>query len=477
MNKKILMVFVLGSIPFFSSCANPPKLKEPEAKFNTHDELSVFHKIAENDLGLSLRFPGYIVGIEKSYKKDLGINGWQFLNLCSYDDVDGLVESDFNSTKNFNKVEGYLDDCKRSYISHAKRYSLIKNDSNIPYIKEDGMNIPSVYDKNFTVTPAYPTVYKKSEEALSLLKIQIKEDINLAKEKDQPYTHIFLYSMGWNTDQQESFRNFNSLMTQLIENKRNEKNFKPLFIGISWPSEWSWSYFEGFGKLLSYPTKTDDADEIGFLWGSQVLRDILVPLKHDNKIPLIVIGHSFGARLLSRAVFAPVMSGGTPPKSSDIDLFVGLQGAFSVNRFIRNKGCEGYPYEDYKNHARKFIFTWSEHDSANPIASWVTGAEHIGGSAGYNKSTKYSNIFEQFTVEVQTDANNNTVTDNNYDIVFDRVDGSSNWVSSFNTPNKISIIDSSNLIYHNPYGKGGNAHSDIYTPGVAQLIWSAIDNL
>ena len=470
MSKKIMMLSILGSIPFFSSCANPPKLREPEAKYNTADKLSVFHKIAENDLGLSLRFPGYIIGIEKSYKKDLGVNGWQFLNICSYDDIDGLVASDFNSTKNFNKVEGYLNDCKRSYISHAKRYSLINNGHNIPYIKEDEMKIPSVYDKNFTVSPAYPTVYKKSEEALDLLKIQIKEDINLAKEKKQPYTHIFLYSMGWNTDQQESFRNFNSLMTQLIENKKNKENFKPLFVGISWPSEWSWSFFEGFGKLLSYPVKADDADEVGFLWGSQILRDILVPLKHDNEIPLIIIGHSFGTRLLSRAVFSAPLSG-TPPQSSDIDLFVGLQGAISVNRFITKKGREGYPYENFKDYARKFIFTWSEHDSANPIASWVTGAEHIGGSAGYKESTKYSNIFEQFKVVVQAD------TDNNYDFVFDRVDSSSNWVSSFNTPNKISIIDASNLIYNNPYGKGGNAHSDIYTPGVAQLIWSAIDNL
>jgi hypothetical protein len=51
------------------------------------------------------------------------------------------------------------------------------------------------------------------------------------------------------------------------------------------------------------------------------------------------------------------------------------------------------------------------------------------------------------------------------------------WTDSFKHPEIISIVDASKLIKDKPYGKGGNAHSDIYTPGIANLIWDCIHNI
>ena len=72
--------------------------------------------------------------------------------------------------------------------------------------------------------------------------------------------------------------------------------FRPLFVGVTWPSEWS-------APLVSIANKMNDADELGMTWVSRVVRDVLVPLKRAHSIPLILAGHSLGARLMTRAVF------------------------------------------------------------------------------------------------------------------------------------------------------------------------------
>lgn len=52
------------------------KLEERESGFGTDGtgliDLSVFHRIAEKEGGVSLRFPGYIIAIEKAYLKKIG---------------------------------------------------------------------------------------------------------------------------------------------------------------------------------------------------------------------------------------------------------------------------------------------------------------------------------------------------------------------------------------------------------------------
>ena len=446
-----------------ASCTNfsKPKLIEREMVYGTDGEnLSIFHRQAEQDGGLALKFPGYLIGIEKAYRENIG---W-------HKDLEKINEEKFHGNDKYRKnVLNILDDNKRTFVSHIVEYRL---DFHKGYVKEDFFY--NAYDKCFDPKEAY----LKGLVALDELRNRIFSD-------ETPYTHIFLYSMGWNTDQQESLRNYNSLLSLMIKEYKGQKPFRPLFIWISWPSEWRSQFLGGFISVMSYGPKADDADEVGILWVNRILWNILIPLKKERNIPLIVIGHSFGARIVTRAVFSNGLIGtpkveSTSTKASqesnfDIDLVIGLQGAFSINRFITGEGEEGSPYSEFdKNkYARKFIFTWSIHDFANPIARFFTGSSHTGGWYGYEQSLKYPNIFDHFIIEVGE-------ADCSYDVDFKGVqkekNGRTEWDESFSHPENISIVDASSLIQNKPYGKAGNAHSDIYTPGIARFIWDCINH-
>ncbi len=458
---KILFILLISVL--IVSCANvsKPKLIEREKFFGTDGEnLSIFHRVAEQDGGLGLKFPGYLIGIEKSCKKNIG---WR-------KEYEKLNDEKFHGNDTYRKnIQNILDDSKRSFITHIVEYRM---DSHKGYIKEDFFY--NAYDKCFDPKNAYVKGFVSLDE----LRNRIFSD-------ETPYTHIFLYSMGWNTDQQESLRDYNSLLSLMIKEYKGSGNFKPLFIGISWPSEWRSKFLGGFISSMSYPVKADDADEVGVLWVNRILWNILVPLKKERNIPLILIGHSFGARIVTRAVFScglfdtsKITTKPTEPSQKNdyaIDLVIGLQGAFSINRFIPGEGEEGSPYSAFypEKYANKFIFTWSKYDFANPVAHFFTGASHVGGFYGYEVSREHEEIFDQFKIETGN-------TDCSYDVDFKGVCKEDNhqyeWTESFSHPEKISIVDASELIRNKPYGKSGGAHSDIYTPGIARFIWDCMNS-
>lgn len=643
-----LILFTLFSLIFLASCAdNKPKLYPIERQYKTDGKgLAIFHPVAEQDGGLGLKFPGYLIGIEQTDRTIIG----------KPEDFENL--NDANNDKNHTILKEILDRPQRTFISHVVEYSL---EDDKKYIKEDVFY--NIYDRRFGTETQH--AYQRGIEALDELKKRIEATIDEEEEKkrkgekEKGYTHLIFYSMGWNTDQQESLRNYNSLLYQMrkiydspefiqdefdqklrvagggltvetlceminndypdikfnisdntidrlnellktpcfyklaelqfnrkqqerlqqgledteskkviekiktvvekthdyrkksfselsdkeqdtikqlnrelleimypeIPKKKDylERNpFQPLFVGISWPSERRfssvWWFIGDLRSSLSYISKAKDADEIGVLWAERVLWDVLVPIKKKNKdIPLILMGHSLGARIITRAVFSrgifdPKQTN-APQKDGkdgyDIDLVIGLEGAFSINRFISGKGKEGSPYSNFnKNkYVKKFIFTWSEHDWANPLAYWFTGEEHIGGMYGYAKSyvpqkkdkkdiEAPRNIFDHFEIEVEEERLHS------YDVKLKKVKIEEEfkkkavwcwwlwkitqgmlpkvigdeWKQSFYHPEKISIVDASKLIENKPYGKGGIAHSDIYTPGIARFIWDCIDN-
>ncbi|MBT3877523.1 MAG: hypothetical protein HOI47_22315 [Candidatus Scalindua sp.] len=458
----IQSLFLLISIALFTGCSNQPKLSNKEKAYGTNKgKYAIFHRIAEVDRGLGLKYPGFLVGIEKGYREKIDPNN-------TYDIVDKL-NKDTTSEKNYARVKDILGDRKLTFVSHIAQYSL-KSGINgnpyngIPYIAEHFIH--NAYEKDFDSS----NVYTESSIALD----NLKERIEQIKDNEQ-YTHIFFYCMGWNTDQQESLRNYNSLLGLIIENYNGERPFKPLFVGITWPSLWKWNFFKYTGIISSYFTKADDADEVGLMWGNRILRDILIPLKKEKNIPLILVGHSLGARALTRALFSsplvPTELTDSPDdiNRSDVDLMIGLEGAFSVRRFIYDKGLEGYPYEKFEEYARKFVFTWSTYDSANSVPV-IYGTRYIGGEPGYKYTKKFITSFDHFTIKTNG-------TDNNYNKIYTGVKDGVKWQQSFGISSKISIVDASELIYYRSYFNGGKAHNDIYTPGIAKFIWSCIDNI
>ncbi len=480
MNKlsKFLLLYV--AIILLYACGDP-KLIQPEEKLGTNDsDLAIFHKIAEGDRGLALRFPGYIIGIEKSRQEKLNNGTCSFLLYGHDDEVEQLNRDEFleeiedkkEANNYYDNIKEILTDCKRMYVSHIIKYDLDKK-SMFPYLKEE--RIFSVYSKKYDLKNT--NIFKDGRNKLDNLAERIKEDV-----KKNAYTHIFFLSMGWNTDQQEAIRNYNSLIGQL--RAQGDETFNPLFIGLTWPSEWSWPWaLEEIGKPVSYIVKAPDADEVGILWGSYILRKILIPAKKMKKknIPLILLGHSFGARVITRSVFGypgqyPEFESPTP---EDIDLVLSIQGAYSVNRFVKGAGEEGAPYQSYDQYAKKFVLTWSMSDTANPIAACVTGAKHAGGKPGFKTSLNSPTVFDQFKINVEGDNCNFDMIYTNTSINSDddvKEEGAKKnpWTSLGEINDKVAMIDASSLVKFSPYNKGGKAHSDIYTPGMAAFIWDVI---
>ncbi len=141
---------------------------------------------------------------------------------------------------------------------------------------------------------------------------------------------------------------------------------------------------------------------------------------------------------------------------TDIDLYIGLQGAFSAKRFVKDEGLEGFPYTGFKDCNTVFALTSSKNDIANPIARPFTGARHTGGKYGL----RYANVREDvFDVITWVEGDRQTNLDQFSDIETYRDPGNIK---------KVLMIDASSIV------DGKDAHNDILDEDMAELIWVLI---
>ena len=438
---------------------NNTKLYTQEKKLSTQGRsLAAFHQLAIEDQTINLNHPGYVIAIEKAYRKQIGLDPAYLPTLNSKQDTDSLNKEAFDNKKEYLRAKFFLSGLKCTLITHISQTTF--QDKPIPHLSQN--LIYNLYKKDADLTNAY----KDSDTALENLKQKIIQDIQTSK----PYTHILLFAHGWNTNQQSTLQSVNAQVAQLIKQAPKDKPFNPLNIIITWPSEWAPLPFEYLAKALSYPTKANDADEIGLTHANKLLRNVLIPIKKQFNIPLICIGHSFGARLLSRAICSPQKLKDTATEKispNDIDLFIGLQAAFCINRFHKGKGIEGGPYHDYQNYAKKMIFTWSKHDIATPVALWLTGAKHIGSIYSHLSAKKYPNLFTQHKIIASPPNSINDITNFKFE-------NQEQYLQDLSDHSKITLVNATQIIRHQIYRKGGNAHSDIHTPSLAMLIHQSI---
>jgi hypothetical protein len=279
------------------------------------------------------------------------------------------------------------------------------------------------------------------------------------------YTHIIVMSTGWNTPLWESDVNYADWQKVIGREMRllhPTTPFRPLFIGLTWPSFWK-SRWKWTGPR-SFLNKAHDADEIGLTWANllvnKVLPDVVAGL--DQKPRLIAIGHSFGARLLSRAVNSGMaISQFVSGKEGRFSLFIGLQAAFSVNRFT-GQGGEGSPYsKTFTNRVARYAFVSSEHDKAMQMGPGTLSRRLRGKSSGtypghwtVAKYVERRPIAWAFTEAIKV-----------------HPDG------IYTAPEKdapIWLLDGSEAVRHNVYSTGGGAHSDVFNKGVGALIANLI---
>lgn len=372
----------------------------------------------------ALEADGYIVGIEKYklQKKDRDSYQDHFQPLPS---GNGSAPE---SVRARNKIFGNrLNDEKTLVISHLAAFQK----GRIRFLHNE-------YGKSSK--PEFE--YQRSLNALESLRSDLRRRL-----KENSYSHALVMAMGWNNDQKESIRRFNRINANLRFAAGDSAEFKPLVVGVTWPSVW----FGGskilpakkLGHVTSYGNKAHDADEVGYTWANMIVNQLL-PAELPAKTKIVLIGHSFGARLLSRAVFSrDHLKAGAHERFPD--LFVGLQGAFSANRFIPLAGREGHPYSEFSAVKTPIVLTTSTNDLANPIAAFTTRAKHVGGRFGRKTAAKHPKVFQIFGW------NPNTQTLPEYD-------------------RRVVLIDAGAIVNNDKL----SAHNDILDAEMGLLLWRLI---
>jgi len=477
-------------------------LEGDEDRLTTGGQIAKYHYLVRDPYSIGLSHEGFIVGIEKSPHGDIGkpqqLDSTRFRLWELQDDPQG---SQYLDARN-EHLGRHATDPKATFVSHIMAYgadpqSTARFDVCPLYSAYAGSGfapnarhplctaIAQAETCDSTTTAARsssdrPRDYENGWKALDRLYYPIKAKLDQA---EPAYTHIIVASMGWNNDQVESVRRYNALLGNIVahsrlENDRGSEPFNPLVIGLTWPSVWGGdSFFSTInlgGHLISYPNKAEDADEIGYTIANYLVNKIVYRVKQEEKkrdLKVVLIGHSMGARILSRAMFSAHLlkadtCGGRVGNATD--LFIGLQGAFSVRRFKQDNEPpfpvslftegEGSPYLIYGTLPGRVVLTWSDADAANPVAEWVTGAAHAGGTAGYDESLEMKEVFEQF---VWADGEHGE-TD------FTRKEANEKTrlgCPVLETPKKILMVDANTIVKN---------HNDILDSEMGRLIWKSI---
>lgn len=346
-------------------------------------------------------------------------------------------------------------------------------------------------------------IYMDDRAALKKLECGLDAQVNAGD-----FTHFVIVVMGWNTSQDEAIRNFNDIVGNMMDaaedmpfsrrfeehSGKGQKPFRPLVLGVTWPSYWNTSKL----NIFSYFDKADDADELGLTW-LNVLVNRTIPLvvaqaqkdrngnaASGSKLRIVLIGHSFGARAAMRALFSgPVLDppaikvaagavGASVPNPM-VDLAVGLQGAVSVNRFMQDRSSEGAPYRDFAHIGTKIVLTASDKDEATNAPFWyepsgsartwkkycssakdVFQCWHASDSTTYGQDGRVAS--GDFTVCPAGDADKCVPEltfpydpEDHHVLYLNTTDG----ITKYNTPDT-----------------GGGAHSDIYRLPMGRLLWT-----
>ena len=505
LNQLTKYVFISGLSAILAGCGDPSVniLQEDETRLKTGGDLAQYHYLVKEPYSVGLSHEGYIIGIEKSPRASIGNPYIKSYDTCRFREwkiKDHPKESKAHTEARNDQFDRINDDDKSMFVSHILSYDLdisrgarfkvsplycgyensgfAKTKKKIEQAKEKPeqevdrcVSEGSLQAGGDQDVPT--SYYEKGWAALDKLSGDIRA--KLLQAKDERYTRIIVAAMGWNNNQVETVRRYNALMGNIVAQakKADAKTFKPLIIGLTWPSVWGGeSYFNILNSLyhvVSYPNKTADSDEIGYTIANILINKILQELKSEYDLKIVLIGHSLGARMMSRAMFSAHLINDTsketndPPKTA-ADLFIGLQGAFSVRRFKDDfqlpfpmsffKKGEGSPYLLKSGNPGQVVLTWADDDKANPIARWITGAAHAGAKAGYKESKIIGDKFYQLKWDVPIDGQCETPRK--------RMNGKDLTNIGIN---RVLMVDADEIV---------NDHNDILDPEMGRLIWESI---
>ncbi len=430
-----------------TACSKLTYYTETEDRLDTSGYYHVLdHVSAYYPSGIALNFPGYIVAFEESATHQVTTDLDDVALLESADSagytVERLLEAmnfDVNYVSLVMRYRGRAfgeGNCSLYSLYHNREISAVEPCSDDP---RNGMSQANDMSR----------AYADSWDALDILGEQLARDL-----ASGDYTHLVVAVMGLDTAQEEAIRNYKSIISSIRKNAGDE--FKPLFVGVTWPSFYANRWFDPLWEALAYPPIADRADTIGLSWLGILFSDVILPL--SDRIEVTVVAHSFGARAATMALcVGPMLSrgDGVEPASSDryqVENFIGLAAAFSLERFRQNSNIfyEDIYYRDFCPRVKRFVFTASYNDHAFLPVFW---SESVGDHE----------FMRKFCAAEQPVSLSCTQAD------------ASGEIEAFDTSVKVNYIDTSLLMKYTMPGTEGGGHSDIYRLETGRLLWTLID--
>lgn len=442
--------------------------KDQEA-LATSGAISRYHALLNTPYSHPFSGTGYLIGIEKSPRNRSGAptDGHDAKRLRMPHRVPKAgIERDLDQQRR--TFTAVMDDPKVMFVSHILRYGQIPGTA---------QSTTSLHYSCYSHTAFGPTEnaprlnesYERGWQELVALEHQLQRDIEAAAESGVPFTHLMVMSMGWNNDQFEALERYNAIYQHSTRwAARQGRAFNPLVIGLTWPSVWGAMSARGLGKRLlhvgSYATKSMDADEIGFGLANYIVNAMLPRLEAASGLQSVLIGHSMGARILTRAYYSADLLQEAAKRTGPGPIVIGLQGAFSMNRFRAGMQLlppfrwfttgEGAPYQDHDAPGGAMALTWAQKDHANPVARFATGAPHVGGRIGHAVLDRHPDLASKFErMALGSSADLHRVVDMGQTVLKNK---------------KVLYIDATSIIA---------SHSDIRNPHVGELVWRLIEGL
>jgi hypothetical protein len=442
-----------------AGCSHPRFYADAEYGMATHGRFaSQGHFAVYYPAEIALDFPGYVVGIEMGDRTNLLRNGDLVVDRLSHagTTMTRLTEALRNGKRD---LEHPFQEDLLPFISHVLRYQgKPMGEGNCALYSVYQSPRPELMDfcegrrrPEITGWPLYHSAFHDSWQAIDVLKNALAEDAASGH-----YTHLIIAIMGWRTTQEESIRNFNSLVRAI--HFAGMEHFRPLFVGITWVGPWAGRWLDPLIETLAYANIAELADTLGLTWIGVLTQEIVIPL--GEKLPTVLISHSFGSRAATTAVcIGPAIrrNAAVPVAAAQgsIDRLFGLGAAFSLQRFKEKRLIFFYEDVHFPNdcdRAKSIVLTTTQHDQATRAIIWAD----LAGSYGYFKSFCRAN--EGALASCGS------------------VDEQGKIKREYDDTRKVLYFDATDMIRFRAPGTDGGAHSDIFRPATGRFIWSLISS-
>jgi hypothetical protein len=442
--------------------------------------------IVTNPERARLKFPAFVLGIEKANREIIGCPPDRGLDTSRAPEaVRRQIHRTFHGTP-------LASDCL--FVSHIAEFVPTSD----PVVFAPVLR----YDAYREADPPAPReVFMIGRQATLTLSDRLKKFDAERAAVGRPVSHLIVFATGWHTPQARTLANMDELFGSITAAGAGDDTFSPLFIGVSWPSfsdeiagevEKGAETLAGFAgrylkrsalddrtrheldlakkvrtltrflndpetanKLgfLGYPAISKDADEVGMVPVSTLVNQVLIPLRETlpGKPRVVVIGHSFGARVASWTPFTapllPAVDGAVD--SAGPDLVIGLQGALPAARFDttvkhHRPYVEGAPFADHTAFRTVFAYTCAKDEALRHARIFDT---MIGDAKMFERArSKEGPAFS--TCEV--------------------IDMEVAGLKLDPTSRKVLLIDARDII---------GSHNDVRNDKVGWLVWTLMKNL